>query len=402
MGELCDWILAGLAPPLSSAEERPAERDDYQDHRAESLDILRRIKSSDNMTGDTVPSIVLLCSQHCSCSWEEASEVFPWSSEEHREISAQLISLIEARFSPLAGLLTEADCRLFRSLLTHLQPSLVQFSREPGSVTSLVWLTHHLTQPTSLDPLVPLLLPHLLHWLDSWLPPYKVSGCLLARHIALHSSPSQLMFYGRAEVMAEPLTRLLAPTTDLTVLRAAVKPLLVLTEVRAGGSQRCPATPGQADNLMAAVISSLELSSEGERREVYCQLAGDLLSLLGPGAARWVSSLTSIIISMLDCFLPPPPPSAFSLLSSLASQCPDCVGRETAPLLTALFRYLYRLSWSEEAESGARLSAVRESLQHVATCDPLTTTRLCRGLESTSVNNTFDNLTREVLISINM
>ena len=399
MGEVCDWILSGLAPPLPCEEERPAEREDYQDHIANSLDILRQIQASDNISENTVPSIVLLCSQHCSCSWEQDSELLPWSSEEHQDISDQLISVIEARFLPLASLLTEADGRLFRSLLRQLQPSLVQFTRQPGSVRSLLWLTSQVVEPPSLDPLVPLLLPHLLHWLDSWLPPCKVSGCQLAHHLATHSSPAQLKFYGRAEVVAEPLSRLLAPSTDLAVLRAAVKPLLLLTELR--DDQPCPATPGQADKLMAAVISSLELSSEQERREVFCQLATDILDLLGPGAARWVSPLANIVVSMLDSFLPPPPPSAFTLLSSLASQCPECVGRETSPLLTSLFRYLYRLSWAEEADS-ARLSAVRDCLTRVATCDPPTSRRLCHGLGSASVNNTFDNLTRDILININV
>ena len=400
MGEDCDWILSGLAPPLACEEERPAEREDFEDQRAQSLDILRRIQSSDSdqITENTLPSIVLLCSQHCSGSWEDSQEL-AWSSEEHREISDQLISVIEARFSPLASLLTETEGGMFRALLSQLQPSLVQFSREPGSVRSLVWLGHQLTQPADLDPLVPLLLPHLLHWLDCWLPPYKVSGCQLAGHIALHSSPSQLMFYGRAELLSEPLTRLLAGSTELSVLRAAVRPLLTLTAIREG--EHSPATPGQADKLLATVISSLELSSDQERKEVFSQLARDLVSLLGPGAARWVSALTDLIISLLDSFLPPPPTSVFSLLFLLASQVPDCVGRETPVLLPALFRYLYRLSWAEEADT-ARLSEARRCLELVATCDPPTSARLCRGLGQTSVNNTFDSLTRDILISINL
>ena len=402
MGEVCDWILSGLAPPLVCQEERTAEREDFEDHRGRSLDILGRIKTSDSdlITGDSLASIVLLCSQHCSCSWED-SEVPAWSSEEHRETSDQLISVIEARFSPLPALLAETEGRMFRSLLSQLQPSLVQFPREPGSVRSLVWLVHHLVHPDDLDPLVPLVLPHLLHWLDCWLPPYKVSGCLLADHIALHSSPSQLLFYGRAELLRDPLSRLLASSTDLTVLRAAVRPLLTLTALREG--DQSPAIPGQADTLLAAVISSLELSSDQERREVFCHLARDLLSLLGPGAARWVSALTNIIISMLDSFLPPPPTSAFSILSTLVAQCPDCVGRETTGLLTALFRYLYRLSWAEQTEKTvdtARLSEVVRCVELVATCDPPATARLCRGLGSPSVNKTFDSLTRDILSKI--
>lgn len=353
------------------------------------------------MREETVPAIVLLCSQHSSSPWEESeSEILAWSSEEHREISDQVISRIEARFTPLSSLLAETEGRRFKALLSQLQPSLVQFSREPGSVRSLVWLVHHLVQPPVLDPLVPLLLPHLLNWLDSWLADYKVSGCHLAAHIATHSSPSQLKFYGRAEVLSQPLIRLLAATSQLSVLRAAVKPLLALTTIREG-DQHSPASPGHADTLMAAVISSLELSSDQERKEVFCLLIRDLLTLLGPGAARWVSALINIIISMLDSFLPPPPTPVFSILTSLASQCPECVGREIAPLLTSLFRYLYRASWEDEADS-AGLSEVKLCVEHLATCDSQTTARLCRGLNEASVNNTFDSVTRDILININI
>ena len=407
MGDVCDWILSGLAPPMDCQEERPPEREDFQHHRAQSLDILRGLKESESekITGDSLSSVILLCSQHSSCSWEDTeTEVAAWSSEEHREISDQLISVIETRFSPLSRLLTETEARMFRSLLSQLQPSLVQFSRQPGSVASLVWLAHQLLQPGDLDPLVPLLLPHLLHWLDCWLPPTKVSGCHLAAHIALHSSPSQLMFYGRAEVVAEPLTRLLAGSTEVVVLRAAVRPLLALTTVRQG--ETCPATPGPADSLLAAVISSLELSSDQERREIFCGLARDLLAVLGPGAARWVSALSSLVISMLASFLPAPPASAFSILSWLAGQCPDCVGRETTGLVPAMVRYLYRASWSEETESShsgaARLADVRRCLETLATCDSETSARLCRGLANTSVNKTFDRLTRDFLVNINL
>ena len=162
MGEVCDWILSGLAPPLDCQEERTAEREDFQDHRARSLDILRRIKTieSDLITGNSLASIVLLCSQHCSCSWEE-SEMLAWSSEEHRETSDQLISVIEARFSPLPVLLAETEGGMFRALLSQLQPSLVQFSREPGSVRRMYRLygAHLLGQTMHSFPILLPLLP---------------------------------------------------------------------------------------------------------------------------------------------------------------------------------------------------------------------------------------------------
>ena len=231
--------------------------------------------------------------------------------------------------------------------------------------------------------------------LDCWLPTFKVSGCRLARHIILHSSSSQLVFYGRAELLTEPLTRLVA-SSEASVVRAAGQSLLSLTTIRHQTSH--PATPGQADIMMAAVISSLELCSEQERREIYCDLARDLIPVLGPGAARWVSTLTNMMISLLDNITPPA--SVFSILRLLSSQCGECVAREISPLLAALFQSLYTLSLASQIDSqtdSRALSDVRECIEHVALCDIDSARRLCHGLQHISVNKTFDSLTRDIM-----
>ena len=383
---LVDWILSGLAPSLKTGEERPPEREDYLHHVTDSLEILRRTESC--ITADTIPSIVLLCSQH-------SSEELPWSSAEHSETAHRLLSVIEERSGSLGALLSQAEGKVFKTLLSHLQSSLENFILEPGSVRSVVWLTQQVTDPESLDLLVPLLLPHLLHWLDCWLPHYKLEGCQLSRHIANHSSPSQLIFYGRAEVLTEPLTRLTA-SQEVAVARAAGEALLSLTIIRHDSRQA--ARPGQADLFIKTLISSLELSSQAERQEVYCGLIRDTVPVLGRGAARWVSLLSTNMISLLDTS---PPPSVFSILSLLASQCPECLARETSPLLSSLFKLLYRLSLEDE-ERGEMLSDVRECIEAVARCDVDTARLMCLGLQQETVNNTFDTLTASLLSDLNI
>jgi len=386
--ELADWIVSGLAPALKCEEERPAEREDYSQHRALSLNILRNIQSCDKITTDLTPSVILLCSQHCS------AENLPWSSAEHREICQHLVSVIEAHFLPVGTLLGQTEGKLFKSLAGHLQPSLSEFTRQPGSVQSLLWLASQVTEPGELDVLVPLLLPHLLHWLDSWLPHYKLAGCLLAQHIAAHSSPSQLIFYGRAEVLTEPLTRLVA-SSEVSLARAAGQPLLSLTSIR-HDSQR-PASPGQADQLMKTLVGSLEVCSDTERQEVLCQLLTPCLGLLGPGAARWVSALAQLAISLLGSSISPP--SVLATLRHLASVCPQCLARETQPLLTALFKHLHSLT---SAGRSSGLAPLSDCIVEVARCDIDTARLLCQGLQQTSVNKTFDSICVSILTTLNI
>ena len=398
MGEcqLEAWILAGLAPPLSSQEERPPDREDYEGHVTKSLQILRSLETGEKISEDTAPSILLLCSQH-------SSGQSAWSSGEHQQVSRRLLAVLEEKVSSVAALLSQTGGKMFKALLCHLQPSLETFIRQPGSVRSLVWLAEQLEEPQQVEMVVPLVLPHLLRWLDCWLPHFKLEGCHLARHIAAHSNPSHLIFYGRAELLTEPLTRLMS-STEASVVRAAGQPLLALTSIR--HRDDLPASPGQADTLLASVISSLEVSSDRERRTVYWDLLSHTVTLLGVGAARWVSVLTGLAISQLDLSPPSPPASVFSTLSQLASLVPDCVAREISPLLAAMFKYIYRVT-SGAARGGqgemlSDLSDVTECLQQVARCDIDTARLLCVGLQQTSVNKTFDTVTLSVITNLNI
>ena len=110
-----------------------------------------------------------------------------------------------------------------------------------------------------------------------------------------------IRFYGRAELLAESLGRLLSQT-ETEVVEAASEPLLSLTSIRHEDTR--PSEPGPGDVLMQEVLTKLELASDCARREVLASMLERLVTILGLGTARWVTSLTRAITGLL-IFSPP-------------------------------------------------------------------------------------------------
>lgn len=290
----------------------------------------------------------------------------------------------------LTELLTENECGLFKSLMVELQPSLEKFSSHPASVASLAWLVTRVPHP-HLSELVPRLLPHLLNITDSWMPHYKVAGARMMGHVIKTSPSSELLFYGRAELLGESLARLMGHT-DTGVVEAASEPLLALTSIRHEATR--PSEPGPGDHLMQELVTKLELASDRARREVLAAMLEQLVPILGLGVARWVSSLARTFVSLLAFS---PPLSVFRMLSSITRMCPECVAREVGDLMPALVKFVYQVSWREE-NSGAAVSLASVCILELATCDPEAVRMLCHDLETLPpVNPTFDTLVTEIL-----
>merc|ERR1712226_1457741 len=93
-------------------------------------------------------------------------------------------------------------------------------------------------------------------------------------------------------------------------------------------------------------------------------------------------------------------PSSEELLTMLCSLCtayPEAVSRECPTLLPALLQQAHSLSWSPHRLSSlASLTSLTPALTALVSADPAQARLLCHGIETVTVNPTFDGLVRDL------
>lgn len=391
LSDINQIVKNAMVPTPTLTEERPPQNEDYNSsYLTTSLESLTRlVKSHSYLLGRpaSLPSLLLLCSQHCHI---QDVEVPPWSSPDHQLQASLLLSKLESIYKPVTSLLADQDRNVLSQLLSLLKPSLEKFTSQPTSVYSLTWLTSQLLHP-HLGQVVPQLLPHALNWVDCWMPYYKVFGCHVVGHIIKTCPSSELIWFGRADLLADALGKLIHHT-DIAIVEACKEPLINVYKIKHTDTK--PDQPGPADLLMKDLINSLELTSDSVKKAAYSDMIQKTVEMLGVGVARWVARLASLTVSQLDFS---PPDSMLSLLPQLCSLCPECVGREVPTLLPALVKFIYRTSYSAKESDKTVCDNIGDCLTQVASCDPTTARILCHNLESISVNKYFDSIIERFL-----
>jgi len=119
--DINNLVKAAMAPPLPTTEERPPQPEDYSSsHLTTSLDTLTRLAKMHSYSISRpagLPSLLLLCAQHCHIPEEK---VPPWSSSEHQVQASLLLSKLESVFKPIKTLLVDQDRKLLSQLLSLL------------------------------------------------------------------------------------------------------------------------------------------------------------------------------------------------------------------------------------------------------------------------------------------
>jgi len=396
MGENSEAVArVGLAPTLELSEKRPATEKDFEAHISVSLACLERLAASPQPPVPG-PHLLLLLSQHSILETKAGiPSSTPWSTDRHQALAIKLKERLgenveereedDCEEEGIVTLLVSKDRRLFAQILVVLQPELSDLTSHPSAPHSLAWLVTRLPHP-HLGRATPLLLPHTLKCLDSWLTPPRLMGCHIVTHMVQTSPPSELAWYGRAELLHSALTPLLSQ--DISSLLAVKGPLHQLTHLLHTAAPGPPSLPGPADTMLDRLAGLLELDTRGgERREVLAGMLGDTVALLGPGVVRWVPRIAAIVAAS------PSSPGILGILTSLCEVCPEAAARELPCLLPSLLRQAHSISWTSPTPD---LSLLLAALTSVVETDSTQTKLLCHGLYTVTVNPTFDAIVQKL------
>lgn len=395
---LKNLITTASTPALPSSIERPPECEDYTSHVTKSLDALTTLASQESYSvasPSTLASLILLCSEHCNSAGPGQLTCQPWSSKQHQYQATLLLRKVVNSFQTLDMLLTDDSCKILSLILSHLKPYLEKFQSHPSSVCSLNWIASNVSHP-QLGQFVPQLLPNLLNWLDSWMPYYKIWGCRLAGYIISTCPSSELVWFGRAALLSDALKRLLGHS-DAAVVDACHVALLDVTRILHDGTK--PDKPGEADILLKNLITSIELSSDNTKNEIYTVMIVQTSNLLGVGIARWIARLSQLATSQLEYTSSD---TVTPWLTQLCTVCPTCMSREVITLLPALIKHAYRISWLDKESEEENIKELTSCLVNVAACNPSKAKLLCHNLENVKVNMKFDKIVQQFLTELEM
>jgi len=386
-------LTAGLVPELNHAEDRPLNKQDFDSHVAVSYNCLEKVEElleqGIDLDDSRIQVILVLCAQHSPIN-SGSSDLY-WSSLKHQnkaeEIQKKLLILSEA--SDITSFLTNNNKKHFKGCLGLILCKLEKsFQKYPGEQHALAWLLVNLPHPHLADQLSRLL-PHPLRWLDHWIKENQILGAKVTKHIVLNSPPTELKWYGRDNLLASALLRLLH-SRETEVLIYVCDPLFEIIKIQHDGTT--PGKPGPADRLIEQVINRLALESSQDTCSPLVRLLSGLVDTLGTGVARWVPKLATLLEGQLEN--PTRGEAEIEMIQiwkKVLTLTPECANREAEPILKSVIKLMYNASHMDQSGESARI--VKECfscLELMAQYSPNSVLEHCRGLDSIKINTTFD------------
>merc|ERR1719414_1762730 len=133
------------------------------------------------------------------------------------------------------------------------------------------------------------------------------------------------------------------------------------------------------------MIELVELNTGGQNRgELLCNLLVSAARLLGPGIARWVANLSSLLAAN------PSSDHLLCLVPHLCQTCPEAMARELGTLLPALLKQAYSLSWKDSSAIQNSSSPLYSALSALVATDLDQAMLLCQGMKEVKINPAFD------------
>ncbi len=402
--ELCEL---GRLPELRLPEERPVLKSDCVGHAQKAAVALKKcanilneagedfVASSESVRECIVP-LLLLCGEHTQASH--------WSNSETIALSFSIISNIKKLFSEeaLQGVLLRQhkhkDRVMMQWLCEELLPKVAKdrFKKNPAACSCCVWLLHQLTFP-NLSGFVHFFLPFSLCLLGDWVDEHKLLGIQCVQHLVEQVAKTDLVWYGRADLLKSELLHhatTVSSLTDLRVLDAALATyiqILIKTETPQDSSDE-HYRMNDTERLLMKVLQSLEVESRHDAKAVLSRHLIKLAPLIKVRILRWMSRLTRTCDAVLSS--PGGQESKVNMLQVLSIALtveglppPE---RHVEALLKTLFRLLYESSKDEEALWKSLSEPCLKCIKLLSVQCPKEYELHTKGLDAVSVNVRFN------------
>ncbi|KAL5500257.1 hypothetical protein EMCRGX_G011782 [Ephydatia muelleri] len=171
----------------------------------------------------------------------------------------------------------------------------------PTDKHSLVWCLRQLTHP-HVAPLLDSLLPPLLMLLDDHETEHKALGLRAVTHLVKNIDPTELRWYGRAEVIYQAIKNFLY-IREGDIIAALHPCLLHLLPVLEGPQPRTiqgPMKHTKTDEVLTILLNSLHLESKIEIRKAYSFHIRSYIELLNIFVVRHMKLLLDALLSCME------------------------------------------------------------------------------------------------------
>ncbi|CAI8021245.1 TELO2-interacting protein 2 [Geodia barretti] len=180
---------------------------------------------------------------------------------------------------------------VIKSLLLLLRSRLTaeSWKKQPTAKHALIWTLRQLKHP-HLSPHINSFLPPLLMLVDDHESYHKTLGLSGLTHLISNTDPTELRWYGRADVIYEAIKSMLYMREEAIIhsLHSCLIILLPVIEGPPTTTVTMPTKPTRTDEVFRILLNNIDMESKITLRKAYVGYVGSYIDLLGIYTARHI------------------------------------------------------------------------------------------------------------------
>ena len=305
-----DFILSGQLPEIVSGFDRPINEQDCLHHvsKAETvlLQCLNGLRlpnlSLEDLTAERgqviIVPLLLLCSEHSQASW--------WSSSKSIASAFAILSELKVKLKCHnvcdIFLLEKGNIKaknILRYCLESLNEKLLpqEWKKYPAAQTSIVWILHQFTFP-KLGESLGEFLPFILRFIDDWEVQNRVKGLQCLDHVIKNVNETDLVWYGRADLVQSVLYKLLL-FRDIEIVDALLPVYFNFLQLTKGTENSATKSVNELDRVTMKLLQHLEVESDIALKRSFAAHLDALVDLQQERILRWLNRMTRVVGSCL-------------------------------------------------------------------------------------------------------
>ncbi|CAH1783821.1 unnamed protein product [Owenia fusiformis] len=238
----------------------------------------------------------------------------------HSCLIDHIINLCDA--NDLLELLSGTENTLFpdgliATVLKQLQPALSKecWKRNPMALHCYRWCLFKMSHP-HLGEFIDHVLPPALLLIDDYLPKNKISGIKCVQHIVNNVAPTQLLRYGRADVLFSALESQLY-TNDQKLLKNVHACILSIIEILDRSKMEKTLSVTRYDSILKTILTNMEIDDKIKFRRFYSGILIQYIEQMKLSIVRFLKRLLPIVANYLEIYDGPEETSRINILKAL-------------------------------------------------------------------------------------